>query len=105
MRIREQDKGNGDEWRGDGDKSEIGWRWVRKGEWRYLRVLTRSRLSQPQWIAARYVVMGEGKKGVGIAGQFPRCSYTVGPYGSGPTGNYTIYLYIVVASEYTTLFS
>ena len=73
----------------------------------FLRVLTSVRrlcLSQPQLIAARYVVMGEGKKDVGITGQFPRCSYTVGPYGSGPTGNYTIYLYIVVASEYMTLF-
>ena len=27
----------------------------------------------------------------------------MGPYGSGPTAKYSIYLYIVVASEYTTL--
>ena len=60
-------------------------------------------LSQPLWIAARYIVMVKGKKDVGIAWQFPQCSYTVGPHGSGPTGNYTIYLYIVVASKYTTL--
>ena len=30
---------------------------------------------------------------VGIAGQFPRCSYTVGPYGKGPTGDYTTCTY------------
>ena len=44
----------------------------------------------------------KGKKDVGIAWQFPCCNYTVGPYGSGPTADYSIYLYIVVASEYTT---
>ena len=32
------------------------------------------------------------KKDVGIAGQFPHYSYmyTVGPYGSGPTTDYSI---------------
>ena len=70
---------------------------------RVLTSVTRSCLSQPLWIAARYVVTVNGKKDVGIAQQFPHCSYTVGPYGSGPTGDYTIYLYIVVADEYTTL--
>ena len=30
---------------------------------------------------------------VGIAGQFPCCSYTVGPYGKGPTGDYTTCTY------------
>ena len=54
-------------------------------------------------IAARYIVMVISKKDVGITWQFPRCNYTMGPYGSGPTTNYSIYLYIVVASEYTTL--
>ena len=54
-------------------------------------------------IAARYVVMVKGKKDVGITWQFPRCNYTVGLYDSGPTADYSIYLYIVVASEYTTL--
>ena len=54
-------------------------------------------------IAVRYVVMVISKKDVGIAQQFPHCNYTVGPHGSGPTTNYSIYLYIVVASEYTTL--
>ena len=54
-------------------------------------------------IAARYVVTVVSKKDVGIALQFPWCNYTVGLYGSGPTANYRIYLYIVVASEYTTL--
>ena len=54
-------------------------------------------------IAARYVVTVISKKDVGIAWQFPHCNYTVGLYGSGPTANYSIYLYIVVASEYTTL--
>ena len=54
-------------------------------------------------IAARYIVMFKGKKDVGIAQRFPHCNYTVGPYGSGPTTDYSIYLYIVVASEYTTL--
>ena len=47
--------------------------------------------------------MVKGKKDVGITWQFPHCSYTVGPYGSGPTSDYTTYLYIVVANEYTTL--
>ena len=55
-------------------------------------------------IAARYIVMVIGKKDVGISRQFPHCNYTVGPYGSGPTTNYGIYLYIMVASEYTTSF-
>ena len=42
---------------------------------------------------------------MGIATQFPHCNYTVGPYGSGPTATYfSIYLYIIVASEYTVLF-
>ena len=37
---------------------------------------------------------GNGKKNdVGIAGQFPHCSYTVGPYGKGPTGDYTTCTY------------
>ena len=45
----------------------------------------------------------KGKKDVGIAQRFSCCSYTVGPYGSGPTSDYTTYLYIVVADEYTTL--
>ena len=42
---------------------------------------------------------GKGKNNVGITGQFPRYSYTVGPYGKGPTGNYTTCTYI--ASKYT----
>ena len=54
-------------------------------------------------IVARYIVTVKGKKDVGIAWQFPCCNYTVGLYGSGPTANYSIHLYIVVASEYTTL--
>ena len=54
-------------------------------------------------ISARYIVMVKGKKDVGITWQFPCCNYTVSPYGSGPTTDYSIYLYIVVASEYTTL--
>ena len=70
---------------------------------RVLTSVTRSCLSQPLWIAARYVVMVKGKKDVGITWRFLHCSYTVGPYGSGPTSDYTIYLYIVVASKYTTL--
>ena len=70
---------------------------------RVLTSVTRSHLSQPLWIAARYVVTVKGKKDVGIAWQFPCCSNIVGSYGSGPTSNYTIYLYIVVANEYTTL--
>ena len=41
-------------------------------------------------IAARYVVMVISKKDVGITWQFPRCNYTVGPYGSGPTANYMV---------------
>ena len=37
---------------------------------------------------------GNGKNNdVGIAGQFPRYSYTVGLYGKGPTGNYTTCTY------------
>ena len=37
---------------------------------------------------------GNGKNNdVGIAGWFPRCSYTVGPYGKGPTGDYTTCTY------------
>ena len=58
---------------------------------RVLMSVTRSRLSQPLWIAARYVVTVKSMKDVGITGRFPRCSYTVGPYGSGPTSDYTIY--------------
>ena len=45
---------------------------------------------------------GKGKNNVGIAGQFPRYSYTVGPYGKGPTGNYTTCTYI--ASKYTAFY-
>ena len=36
---------------------------------------------------------GKSKKIVGIAGRFPRYSYTVGPYGKGPTGNYSTCTY------------
>ena len=36
---------------------------------------------------------GKSKKIVGIAGQFPRYSYTVGPYGKGPTSDYTTCTY------------
>ena len=54
-------------------------------------------------IAARYVVTVKGKKDVEITQRFPCCNYTVGPNGSGPTADYSIYLYIVVASEYTIL--
>ena len=36
---------------------------------------------------------GKSKKIVGIAGQFPRYSYTVGPYVKGPTGDYTTCTY------------
>ena len=37
---------------------------------------------------------GNGKNNdVGIAGGFPRCSYTVGPYGKGPTSDYTTCTY------------
>ena len=32
---------------------------------------------------------GKSKKIVGITGRFPRYSYTVGPYGKGPTSDYT----------------
>ena len=32
---------------------------------------------------------GKSKKIVGIAQRFPHYSYTVGPYGKGPTGDYT----------------
>ena len=42
---------------------------------------------------------GKGKNNVGIAWRFPCYSYTVGPYGKGPTGNYTTCTYI--ASKYT----
>ena len=52
---------------------------------RVLTIVTRLHLSQPQWIAARYIVMVKGKKDMGIACQFPCCNYTVGPYGSRPT--------------------
>ena len=45
---------------------------------------------------------GKGKNNVGIARQFPRYSYTVGPYGKGPTGNYTTCTYI--ASKYTAFY-
>ena len=54
-------------------------------------------------IAARYIVTVIGKKDVGITWLFTCCNYTVGQYGSGPTADYSIYLFIVVASEYTTL--
>ena len=55
-------------------------------------------------IAARYIVMVKGgKKDVGTTQRLPCCNYTVGPYGSGPSADYSIYLCIVVASEYTTL--
>ena len=46
-----------------------------------------------------YIVTVKSKKIMGIAGQFPHYSYTVGPYGKGPTGNYTTCTYI--ASKYT----
>ena len=37
---------------------------------------------------------GNGKNNdVGIARQFPRYSYTVGPYAKGPTSNYTTCTY------------
>ena len=36
---------------------------------------------------------GKSKKIVGIAGRFPCYSYTVGPYGKGPTGDYTTCTY------------
>ena len=36
---------------------------------------------------------GESKKIVGITRQFPCYSYTVGPYGKGPTGDYTTCTY------------
>ena len=37
---------------------------------------------------------GNGKNNdVGIAGRFPCCSYTVGPYGKGPTSDYTTCTY------------
>ena len=36
---------------------------------------------------------GKSKKIVGIAWQFPHYSYTVGPYGKGPTGDYTTCTY------------
>ena len=41
------------------------------------------------WIATRYVVMVKVRKDVGITRQFPHYSYTVGPYGKGPTSDYT----------------
>ena len=44
----------------------------------------------------------KGKNNVGIARQFPRYSYTVGPYGKGPTGDYTTCTYI--ASKYTAFY-
>ena len=37
---------------------------------------------------------GKSKKIVGIAQQFPCYSYTVGPYGKGPTGDYTTCTYV-----------
>ena len=40
-----------------------------------------------------YVVMVKVRKIVGIAGRFPHYSYTVGPYGKGPTGDYTTSTY------------
>ena len=37
---------------------------------------------------------GNGKNyDVGIARRFPRYSYTVGPYGKGPTSDYTTCIY------------
>ena len=37
---------------------------------------------------------GNGKNNdVGIAWRFPRCNYTVGPHGKGPTGDYTTCTY------------
>ena len=37
---------------------------------------------------------GNGKNNdMGSAGWFPRCSYTVGLYGKGPTGNYSTCTY------------
>ena len=42
---------------------------------------------------------------MGIAVQFPCCNYTVGPCSSGPTATYLVpILYILVASEYTSLY-
>ena len=54
---------------------------------RVLMSVTRSHLSQPLWIAARYIVTVKGKKElyVGSVWRFPHCNYTVGPYRSGPT--------------------
>ena len=46
---------------------------------------------------------GKSKKIVGIAGQFPRYGYTVGPYGKGPTSDYITCTYI--ASKYTAFLS
>ena len=43
--------------------------------------------------------MVKSKKIMGITRQFPHYSYTVGPYGKGPTGDYTTCTYI--ASKYT----
>ena len=36
---------------------------------------------------------GKAKNNVGIARQFPCYSYTVGPYGKGPTSDYTTCTY------------
>ena len=36
---------------------------------------------------------GKSKKIVGITRRFPHYSYTVGPYGKGPTGNYSTCTY------------
>ena len=40
-----------------------------------------------------YIVTVKSKKIMGIARQFPCYSYTVGPYGKGPTGDYTTCTY------------
>ena len=36
---------------------------------------------------------GKNNDDVGITRQFPRYSYTVGPYGKGPTGDYSTCTY------------
>ena len=40
-----------------------------------------------------YVVTVKVRKIVGISGKFPHYSYTVGPYGKGPTSDYTTCTY------------
>ena len=44
----------------------------------------------------------KGKNNVGIAQRFPHYSYTVGPYGKGPTSDYTTCTYI--ASKFTAFY-